>query len=312
MTKPRIVFFGTPEFACTVLQALIDEGHQVVAAVSQPDRPVGRKHLIVRTPVHALAEENGIPVLQPEKLRDEADAVLAYDPELIVTCAYGQIVPESILKYPRLGCVNIHPSLLPKYRGGAPIHHAVLNGDDRTGVCLMEMVKKMDAGRVFACHEVKIGEDMTSEELDLKLKEESIRIIREELPRYIAGELEGIEQDEEKVVFAPNISREMEQVHFQEEDVNTAYNHIRALIDWPISYGMLEGKRIKFYKARKEIREHSHVPGEVLGFAEGAMEIAAKGGIIKIYELQPEGKKRMSADQFANGAGRGLNGKVFE
>lgn len=312
MTSPRIVFFGTPEFACTVLQALIDEQYQIAAVVSQPDKPVGRKHEIVSTPVHALAEANGIPVLQPEKLRAAADEVLAFDPELVVTCAYGQIVPEAILSYPRLGCVNIHPSLLPKYRGGAPIHHAILNGDDRTGVCLMEMVKKMDAGRVYACHEVAIGEDMTTEELDRILKEESIRIIKEELPRYIAGELEGIEQDEEGVVLAPNISREMEQVHFQQEEVSDLYNHIRALIDWPISYGIIEGKRVKFYQARKEIREHGHAPGEVLGFEKGAMMIAARGGIIKIYELQPEGRKRMSAEQFANGAGRSMIGKVFE
>ena len=312
MKDPRIVFFGTPDFACTVLQALIDGNYQVVAAVSQPDRPVGRKHVIMPTPVHALAEENSIPVLQPEKLRQEADEILAYQPDLIVTCAYGQIVPDTILQYPQLGCVNIHPSLLPKYRGGAPIHHAILNGDDRTGVCLMEMVRKMDAGRVFACHEVAIGEDMTTAELEVILKEESIRIINEELPRYIAGELEGIEQDEEHVVLAPNISREMEQVRFAKEDVNTAYNHIRGLIDWPVSYGVLEGRRYRFYKAAKQIKAHDNTPGEVLGYENGAMNIAAKGGIIKIYELQPEGKKPMGADQFANGAGRSLVGKVFE
>ena len=173
MNSPRIVFFGTPEFACTVLQALIDEEYNIVAAVSQPDKPVGRKHIIESTPVHALAEKYGIPVVQPDKLRQQADEVLAYDPELIVTCAYGQIIPQTILEYPRLGCVNIHPSLLPKYRGGAPIHHAVLNGDEKTGVCLMEMVNKMDAGRVYACHEVMIGEDMTTAELEEILKEES-------------------------------------------------------------------------------------------------------------------------------------------
>lgn len=312
MTSPRIVFFGTPEFACTILQALIDEKYHIAAVVSQPDKPVGRKHIIVKTPVHALADDNGIPVLQPDKLRAEADAVLAYEPELIVTCAYGQIVPEKILNAPRLGCVNIHPSLLPKYRGGAPIHHAILNGDEKTGVCLMEMVKKMDAGRVFACHEVGITPDMTAAELDVLLKEESVRIIKEELPRYIRGELPGVEQDEEKVVLAPNISREMEQIHFQEEEINSLYNHVRGLIDWPISYGVLEGKRYKFYKARKEIREHAYQPGEVLGFENGAMKIAARGGILLVLELQPEGKKPMKAEQFANGAGRSLVGKVFE
>ncbi len=310
--KPRIIFFGTPKFACAILQELIDEKQNIVAVVSQPDKPVGRKKVIEKTPVHQLAEENGIPVVQPAKLRSETESVLAYEPDLIITCAYGQFVPESILKAPRYGCLNIHPSLLPKYRGGAPVHRAVMNGDAETGVCLMEMVKAMDAGAVYACCRTPITPDMTTEELNLVLEKDAAALLRENLPLYLEGKLTPQEQDESQVVLAPNISREEEFVRFAEEDVHTAYNHIRALIDWPIACGTIGGKRIKFYRARMEECVHDQAPGTVTGFEEGAMKIAAKGGYIKVLELQMEGKNRMKASDFANGAGRGLIGKAFD
>ncbi len=312
MSNERIMFFGTPEFACCILQALIDEKYNVIAVVSQPDKPVGRKHRIEPTPVHALAAKYGIDVLQPEKLRDDMDQILAYQPDLIVTCAYGQFVPVKILEAPRLGCVNIHPSLLPKYRGGAPIHHAILNGDKETGVCLMEMVKAMDAGRVWARTVLPIGDDETQAELSARLETASVQLLKEALPKYIAGELEGEPQDEAGVVIAPNIPRELEKVSFQEEDLTKIYNHIRALIDWPVSYGVVDGKRMKFYRVRKQETEHQAQIGEVLGFEKGAMKVACRGGILLVQELQPEGKKRMDAQSFANGAGRELIGKVFE
>ena len=310
--KPRIIFFGTPEFACRILQELIDEGQNIAAAVSQPDKPVGRKHRIEMTPGHRMAEENGIPVLQPEKLRDAADEIRALKPDLILTCAYGQFIPESILKIPSLGCLNVHPSLLPRYRGGAPVHRAILNGDTETGVCLMEMVRAMDAGRVYACVKTPILPDMTTMELNLVLEDIAAKMLREYLPLYLEGKLPGVPQDESAVVLAPNISREEEMVHFAQEDVNAAYNRIRALIDWPVSYGMIEGKRIKFHAARKIECSAAEKPGEVIGFKDGAMVIACRGGYLMIHELQPEGKSRMKASDFANGAGRQLVGKVFE
>ncbi len=312
MENIRIVFIGTPEFACPILQTIYDEGYEVIAAVSQPDRPAGRKHVIMPTPVHALADRLNIPVLQPEKLRLEYEKVTALEPDLIVTCAYGQMVPEAVLKAPKYGCLNIHPSLLPKYRGGAPIHHAVWAGDSETGVCLMEMVKAMDAGRVYARKVLPIGPDETTAELSERLIEAGCELIREALPAYLRGELPGEEQDDSQVVIARNISRDDEQVHFGTEEINTLYNHVRALIDWPVSYGIMDGKRIKFLKAGKEIKETAGGPGEILGFRDHAMEIACMGGILRIYELQPEGKGRMSADAFANGAGRQLIGHRFE
>ncbi|MBE6117638.1 MAG: methionyl-tRNA formyltransferase [Erysipelotrichaceae bacterium] len=308
----RVVFIGTPEFAGKVLDALVGEKYNVVAVVSQPDKPVGRKREIVKTPVHARADAYGIPVLQPERLKDGIDDILAYRPDLIVTCAYGQFVPTRLLDAPVYGSLNIHPSLLPKYRGGAPVHRAVWAGDKETGVCLMEMVKAMDAGRVYDRRTVPIDPDDTTETLNLRLEEASAELIREALPKYLRGELAGEVQDEEKVVLARNIAPEEEQVSFTEGDIHEIYNHIRALIDFPVAYGILDGKRVKFYACRIREEEVQEAPGTVLGFRDHAMEIACRGGVLRVLELQAEGKKRMPADAFGNGAGRAWTGRRFD
>ena len=311
MDKIRTIFFGTPKFALEVLKCLYDEGYDIVAVVSQPDKPVGRSHTVEMTPTHSFASSVGIPTIAPDKLKESIDEVLAYKPDLIITCAYGQIIPEAILEYPKYGCVNVHPSLLPKYRGGAPVHHAILNGDKETGVCLMEMVKKMDAGKVYAKTVVPIGEDMTTEELNIELEKASCELIRNELPKIISGELQGVEQNEDEVVIAKNISKEEEEVSFSSEDIDHLYNHIRALIDWPIAYGVIEGKRMKFYSARKTNTDHDYAIGEVIGFDDGVMNVACIGGILHVFEMQLEGKKKMDASAFKNGIGKTLVGKRF-
>lgn len=312
MKQTRIIFFGTTEFASGILQTLIDEGYNVVAVVSQPDKPVGRKHTIQMTPTHALADQYQIPVIQPDLLKEHVDDVLRYEPELILTCAYGQFVPVRILEYPRLGCINVHPSLLPKYRGGAPIHHAVMGGETETGVCLIQMTKAMDAGDIYARVTTPIGKDETMTELNQRLLILSKQLVKENLEAYIAGKLVGEPQDDSKVILGLNITKEEEKVQFAKEEVQTLYNHIRGLIDWPMPYGMVDGKRIKFCKVRMRKEDHQAKPGEILGFKNHAMEVASIGGIIEVYELQPEGKSRMSADAYANGAGRNMIGKVFE
>ncbi len=312
MTDLRIVFLGTPNFARGILESLILNHYNVVGVISQPDKPVGRKHEIKPTPVKELALENNIPVFQPIKLREESHVVIDLQPDLIVTCAYGQIVPDDILQTPKYGCLNIHPSLLPKYRGGAPIQRAIWNGDTETGVCLMEMVKKMDAGRVFARVVHPIHPDITSSELFDELEQVSRKLLIDNLPLYLEGKLEGIKQDEDKVVIARNIAKEEEQVHFSKENVHEVYNHIRALIDAPIAYGMIEGKRMKFYEARMEEKEVNTPSGTIVAFEEGAMIVSCTGGLLKVYELQLEGKSKMKAKDFANGAGRQLVGKRFE
>ncbi len=312
MQDRKVVFIGTTDFSCAVLDTLVQEGYQLLAAVSQPDRPSGRKKIIRPTPVHQYCLDHAIPCLQPEKLRKESEAVLAYQPDLIITCAYGQIVPQDILAAPRYGCLNIHPSLLPKYRGGAPIQHAIWHGDTETGVCLMEMVKAMDAGRVYACIRTPIGPDETTEELTPRLMEISRELIRTALPEYLAGRLPGTVQEESQVVLAPNISREDEQIRFASESLPELYNHIRALIDWPGCYGILQGRRIKFHQVRMRQAESGAQPGTILGFSEGAMEVACAGGVLRVLQLQMEGRQRMSAGDFENGAGRQLIGQRFE
>lgn len=312
MSQEKMIFFGTGTFSCAILKALLDEKYNVTAAISQPDRPVGRKHKIEKTPIHAMCDNNGILCLQPEKLRAESHLVTDLKPDLILTCSYGQIVPDDILACPRLGCINIHPSLLPKYRGGAPMHYPILNGDSETGVSLMEMTHAMDAGKVYAQVKVPIGPDDTEADLEIRLRETSVEMVKKYLPLYIAGKLPGVPQDDSRATFCRNIPREMEQVHFQEEDIDHLYNHIRGLIDWPVPYGMLEGRRIRFYKVRKETGSVNQEPGTVLGFADHAMRVAANGGTVLIYELQMEGHKRMDADAFANGMAREVTGKRFE
>ncbi len=312
MRDKKIVFFGTSSFASEILRVLHEEQYHIAAVVSQPDRPVGRKHIITPTPTHALANEYGIPCVAPEKLKDSVEEVLQFEPDLILTCAYGQLVPNAILEYPKMGCLNIHPSLLPKYRGASPMHFPILNGESKTGVTLMEMVQKMDAGKIYAQKEVLIGPDETEEELEQKLLETSCQIVREALPLYFNGELEGIEQKEEEATFCHTIDREMEQVHFEKEAIVDLYNHIRAFISWPIAYGMVEGKRLKFYKVRMNTQEHAEPAGTILGFKNHAMEVSAIGGTLLVYEMQLEGKKRMDADAFANGNAALLVGKRFD
>lgn len=312
MKQIRIIFFGTTEFASGILQTLIDEGYNVVAVVSQPDKPVGRKHTIQMTPTHVLADQYQIPVIQPDLLKEHVDDVLRYEPELILTCAYGQFVPVRILEYPRYGCINVHPSLLPKYRGGAPIHHAVIGGEAETGVSLIQMTKAMDAGDIYARVTTPLGKDETMAELNERLLVLSKQLVKDHLEDYIAGKLVGQPQDDSKVILGLNITKEEEKVQFAVEDVQTLYNHIRGLIDWPMPYGVIDGKRIKFCKVRMRKEDHQARPGEILGFKNHAMEVASIGGIIEVYELQPEGKSRMTADAYANGAGRNMIGKVFE
>ena len=179
MKQIRIIFFGTTEFASGILQTLIDEGYNVVAVVSQPDKPVGRKHTIQMTPTHVLADQYQIPVIQPDLLKEHVDDVLRYEPELILTCAYGQFVPVRILEYPRYGCINVHPSLLPKYRGGAPIHHAVMGGETETGVSLIQMTKAMDAGDIYARVTTPLGKDETMAELNERLLVLSKQLVKD-------------------------------------------------------------------------------------------------------------------------------------
>lgn len=311
MENCRVIFMGTPIFACGILQTLIDEKYNVVAVVSQPDKKVGRKQIVTPTPVKQLALEHNIPVIQPISIKEDYEEVLSYKPDLIVTCAYGQFVPSIILKAPKYGSINVHASLLPKYRGGAPIHKAIINGESVTGVTIMEMIAKMDAGRMYAKEEVVIEEDDTTDTLHDKLVACGKHCLKEMLPDYLSGKIEGIPQNEEEATFAYNISKEEEYISFN-RDVNVVYNHIRGLIDWPTGYGMIENKRLKIYKARKIVKSHTEESGKIVSFEDNGFKVACENGYILILECQIEGKKRMTSDEFYRGYGKMLIGKNFE
>ncbi|MBE6114152.1 MAG: methionyl-tRNA formyltransferase [Erysipelotrichaceae bacterium] len=307
----RVIFMGTPEFACSILQTLLEERYNVVAVVTQPDKKVGRAQTIVYSPVKQLALDNNIPVIQPISIKQEYQEVLDYQPDLIVTCAYGQIVPEIILNTPKYGCVNVHASLLPRLRGGAPIHKSIMYGEKETGVTLMYMAKRMDAGDMLAKRATPIVEDDTVGSLHDRLMGLGSELVKEELPRLLNGELVGIPQNESEATFAYNVSKEEEFVDFTKSQ-QEIYDHIRSLIPWPVSYGIIKGKKMKFWGVSKgEIKSDSVVSGTVVSFEEKGMKVKAGEGYVYISAMQMEGKSKMSAKDFYNGFGKQLVGEVF-
>jgi methionyl-tRNA formyltransferase len=306
MTK--IVFMGTPEFSVPVLQRLIEDGYDVIAAVTQPDRPVGRKKIMTPPPVKAEAIKRGIPIYQPEKLRnsEELKEIIALEPDLIVTAAYGQILPKGLLDAPPLGCVNVHASLLPELRGGAPVHYAIIQGKEKTGITIMYMVEKLDAGNIISQVEVPIEEEDHVGILFDKLSIAGAELLSKTLPDIVNGENQSIPQDEEKATFASNIKREQEKIDWSKsgEDI---YNHIRGLHPWPVAYTTLEGSTLKIWWGEKHTLSSPQEPGVVTEIMKDGLIVSAGNGTgIKILDLQPAGKKRMTAEQFLNGTGAGL------
>jgi methionyl-tRNA formyltransferase len=307
MTK--IVFMGTPDFSVPILKQLISEGHNVIAAVTQPDRPVGRKRILTPPPVKAEAVKQGIPVYQPEKIRvkEELDRILALEPDLIVTAAFGQILPKELLEYPKYGCINVHASLLPELRGGAPIHYSIIQGKEKTGITIMYMAEKLDAGDILTQAEVVIEENDTAGSLFDKLSEAGAALLSDTLPKLLKGEIEPIPQNDEEATFAYNIKREQEQVDWTKTG-EEIYNHIRGMNPWPVAFTTLDGSVLKLWSSEKVgLKEKAH-PGTVVGIEKDGF-IAAAGNMtgIKITELQPAGKKKMSGEQFLRGAGSSMS-----
>ncbi|MFE5319673.1 methionyl-tRNA formyltransferase [Paenibacillus sp. NPDC056579] len=299
----RIVFMGTPDFAVPSLQALIENGMQVVGVVTQPDRPVGRKRILTPTPVKIEAEKHGIPVLQPERLRrpESVEELKELQPDLIVTAAYGQILPKSVLELPKHGCINIHASLLPKYRGGAPIHHAVMNGDAVTGVTIMYMAEGLDTGDMISRLELPIEDTDTTGTLFDKLSIAGARLLTETLPDLIAGRIQAVPQNDDEAVYSPNISREQELIDWTKPAL-TIWNQVRGLNPRPGAYTLWNGDVLKIWGCRKpETTGEAGVPGTVVELSEAGVEVATGSGTLTIIELQPAGKKAMDAAQFIRG-----------
>ena len=309
----KIVFMGTPDFAVNVLQGLIDNNYDVVGVVSQPDKEVGRKRILTPTPVKEVALKYNIPVFQPIKIRNEYDDILALEPDMIVTCAYGQIIPKEILDYPRLGCINVHGSLLPKLRGGAPIHHAIMDGLDETGITIMYMDVSMDSGDIISQRSIPITDSDNVGILWDKLSLLGRDLLLDTLPSIIDGTNDRIKQDESLVTFGYNVKREEEHVDFNNTS-RKVFNHIRGLNPWPSAYAVLDDQEMKIYDSEILDKDFStKTCGEIVDVNKEGIVVKTVDGSIVLKTIKPFGKKMMNAKDYVNGIGKdNLIGKVFK
>lgn len=303
----NVVFMGTPDFAVPSLRVLLEEKVNVVAVVTQPDRPKGRKRELTPPPVKTIALEHGIPVFQPEKLRDPAavEHICAFRPDLIVTAAYGQILPKSLLSVPRYGCINVHGSLLPKYRGGAPIQHAVMNGETVTGVTIMYMAAGLDTGDMISRVEVPITDEDTAGTLFDKLSVAGAELLRTTLPDLLAGRIDAVPQNEAEATYAPNISRENEKIDWSRPSL-ALFNQIRGLNPMPGAFTLWNGEVFKVWACRKPLQASKPgadaAPGTVLQMTDEGLEVKTGDGSLWLTHVQPAGKKAMSVSELRRGS----------
>lgn len=311
----RIVYMGTPEFAAVALDAIVKE-HEVVAVITQPDKPQGRNRKLVPTPVKVKAQAYDIPVYQPVKIREEESVQMIrdYNPDVIVVAAYGQILPESILNIPKYGCINIHASLLPKYRGAAPIERAIIDGEVMTGVTTMYMEKGLDTGDMIEKAEVPITGEDTGASLHDKLAEAGAALILTTLAKLEAGTVTRTKQDDAQSCYAAMLTKELGRMDFTRPAVELE-RLIRGLNPWPCAYTTIDGKNVKLYKAevinldaqmRQMLQEKSEqtltfTPGEIVEVAKKYFVIACGEGALRVRNLQPEGKKAMDTSAYLNG-----------
>lgn len=302
----RIVFMGTASFSLAVLKMLIEEKYNIVGVVSQPDRFVGRKKVLTMPDVKVEALKHDIPVIQPQKIKEDYQDILDLKPDLIITAAYGQLIPQAILDAPRLGCINVHASLLPLYRGGAPVHQAIIDGQEKTGVTIMYMVKKMDAGNIISQKETLIDDEETVGTLYDRLSDLGAQLLKETLPSVLAGENQSIPQDESLVTYAPTLSREDERIDWNLSSLQI-YNKVRGTNPWPGSFTTYKGKTVKIWAGKvhqceNAIKHHAHQDnGTIVKIFKDAIGVKVHDGVYLITELQLEGKKKMSVKDYLNG-----------
>jgi len=296
----RIVFMGTPDFAVTALRRIVEKGHEVLAIYTQPDRPKGRSGKPAPSPVKVAAEELGLSVFQPEKLREEENvtALKALAPEMIVVAAYGQILPESILNIPPLGCVNIHASLLPKYRGAAPIERSILDGEKKTGITTMMMAKGLDTGDILEQKETEILPTDTGESLTLRLAEMGGELILSTIDKLAEGSITPVKQNDEESSYAKMLDKALGKLDFS-EPAEVLERKIRALTPRPGAYAFLSGKKLILISA--EVVPGEGTPGSVIEVAKKYFTIACGKDALRVKKLQPEGKKPMDTVAFLNG-----------
>lgn len=312
LTGLRIAFFGTPAFAVPTLQRLFDSRHQVVAVVTQPDRPRGRGQHVSDAPVKALAVSRGIAVLQPDRLKQElfAEAFAALNTDLGVVAAYGKILPQWLLDAPRLGMVNVHASLLPKYRGAAPVQRAVVNGEAETGVTIMRVVKALDAGPMLARRVRPVDLHDTSDVVERDLSIIGAELLAECLDDFAAGRLIGVPQDDASATYAHRLTKEEGLIDFRLPALDI-HNRVRGLRPWPGAYTFLHGKRVAFHRAQpSSFPVLGGTPASCVTDASTLTVVCGDGHAVDVLELQPEGKRVMSARDFLAGH-PGLSGQSF-
>lgn len=303
MTK--LLFMGTPDFSATVLKGLLADGrYDILAVVTQPDRAVGRKKEIKMTPVKEVALAHNLKVYQPEKLSgsEEMAELMTLGADGIVTAAFGQFLPTKLLDSVGFA-VNVHASLLPKYRGGAPIHYAIMNGEAEAGVTIMEMVKEMDAGDMVSKASTPILDEDNVGTMFEKLAIVGRDLLLETLPGYIAGDIKPEPQDHSQATFSPNISPEQERIDWTKSD-REVFNQVRGMYPWPVAHTYLDGQRFKVYETA--LAEGNGKPGQILSKTKKELVVATGQGAISLKTVQPAGKPKMAIADFLNGVGRNL------
>lgn len=313
MNNLKVIFMGTPEFSLPVLEGL-NSKYNVVMVVCQPDKPSNRG-VVQYSPVKVFAIKNNIKVFQLVNVKNEYHEILSEKPDLIVTCAYGQIIPKEILDYPKYGCINVHASLLPKLRGGAPIHRAIIEGHKETGITIMKMKEKMDAGDIISQVKTEILDDDTVGTLHDKLSVLARDLLLSTIPNIISGNINLVRQNEEEATFAWNIKREDEKIDFS-KTTREIYNQIRGLNPWPGAYAILSGRIIKIWASRygDKFFNEEVLNGQIVELYKDGIGVKTSNGEIIITELQLEGKRRMLANEFMNGVVNKelLVGRMFE
>ena len=310
--KVRVVFMGTPSFAVPILEGLI-QSYEVVLVVCQPDRKKDRKGNMIIPETKEVALKYDIPVFQPFKVREDYQVILGKKPDLIVTCAYGQIIPKELIECPKYGCINVHGSLLPKLRGGAPIHWAIINGDKTTGITVMAMSEKMDAGDIIRQKSLEIGDDEITDSLYERMSILGRDLLLETIPDILDKTATYLPQDEEKVTFGFNISKADEKICFEKEAIEIK-NLVRGLNSVPGAYCLLDGKRMKVYQVEVLEQKFSQGKmGEIVDVSSNGMIVQCKDGWIQILDIALEGKKRCKVRDYFNGIKKeSLIGKVLE
>ncbi|MGL5714927.1 MAG: methionyl-tRNA formyltransferase [Paraclostridium sp.] len=298
----KILFMGTPEIAVPCLQKIIDEGHEVLGVVTQPDKPKGRGKKIAMPPVKELAVKYDIPVYQPVKAREESFVKILEEinPELIVVVAFGQILPQAILNIPKYGCVNVHVSLLPKYRGAAPINWVIINGEEKTGVTTMYMDAGLDTGDMILKREVPLTDEITAGELHDKMMFIGADVLKETIELIAKGEAPREKQNNDETCYAPMMDKALGNIDWS-KPAKDIHNLIRGINPWPSAYTTYEGQTMKVWKTIVLDRTSTETPGTILSVSKEGIEVSTKDNVLLVKEIQMSGKKRMIVSEYIKG-----------